>query len=194
MKCFITSCGRPDLLERTINSLPNWLEVHVHEDSWPVVYPFPETMKKIHSFIETRGIGQHKSIELFLQMCNDKFVLFCEDDWVFENSYDWIERSIQIMEQDKEIVKVLCRIGSPHPCSHDFGDYGYIVPWCGNDGILWHGFSWNPGVTRVDILKKYMPFPRWEQDLAKMIYCTSYKVVELKNGIYKHIGDDRSTH
>lgn len=194
MKCFITSCGRPDLLQKTIESLPNDLDIIVHEDSNPVVLPYDNTIWEIKTLIETRGIGQHASIELFLRGCNEKYVLFCEDDWIFDNSYDWIKKSIEIMENDSQIVKVLCRKDSPHPCIHDQDGFGYIKPWIGPDGINWSGFSWNPGVTRVDILKKFIPFPRWEQELASNIYKNGYKVAELSNKIYTHIGDGRSTH
>lgn len=207
MKGLLTSCGRLDLLEQTTDSLQYQLEfkgldVIIHEDSreamknhrWQEGGP---SMFKGIKMIFTAGIGQHASIERFLRDNEGKFYLHLEDDWEFDNSYNWIKASLDIMNHDPSIIKVLAREGSPHPCEHDhlYGDirYGYIHPWI-NNGVNWHGFSWNPGVTRLDLLKKFVPFPKWEQDLAKDIYSAGYKVAELGTPVYRHIGEGRSTH
>lgn len=152
-------------------------------------------------------IGQHKSIEYFMADHNEKYYAHCEEDWIFENSYDWITESLKIMESDPTIIKVLARFDSPHPVEYDkileyttennminIINYGILKPWKGNDGILWHGFSWNPGVTRLDLLKEFTPFPKWEQELAEQIHDKGYKVAVLSKPIYKHIGENRSTH
>lgn len=179
MEALITSCGRPDLLACTLSSLyfnqQTELFVTIHEDG-------------------LSKIGQHKSIEKFIEKTEGKYYLHCEDDWQFENTYDWIKRSIEIMEEDNSIIKVLARHDSPHPCDHDKNGYGILQPWQGADGILWHGFSWNPGITRLDLLKQFITFPKWEQELAEQIYNAGYRVAELSRPIYKHIGYGRSTH
>jgi hypothetical protein len=180
MLALLTSCGRFDLLKTTLESLhkeqKNNFFLNIHEDG-------------------LSKIGQHGSIEKFILSNNEKYYLHLEEDWEFNNHYDWISESIRIMDQDTSIIKVLCRHESPHPCDHDIKKgYGELKPWTGTDGITWHGFSWNPGVTRMDLLKTFIPFPAWEQDIAKNIYDTGYKVVELIKPVYKHIGDGRSTH
>lgn len=183
MLALLTSCGRFDLLTKTLESLYNNqasdIFVIIHEDG-------------------KSRYGQHASIDKFLKSNNVKYYLHLEDDWEFNNTYNWIADSIKIMESDPEIIKVLCRQDSPHPCTHDKSldniKYGYLKPWKSNDDIIWHGFSWNPGVTRLDLLKQFLPFKKWEQDVAKQIYDAGYKTVELAKPIYKHIGDDRSTH
>jgi hypothetical protein len=179
MLALLTSCGRIDLLKMTLESLykdqQSKLFVTIHEDG-------------------LSRTGQHASIQNFLKYNNDKYYLHCEEDWEFNNSYDWISESVKIMESDPTIIKVLCRDGSPHPCCHDIKKgYGLLDPW-ENDGIKWHGFSWNPGVTRMDLLKQFIPFANYEQDVAREIYNAGYKVAELIKPIYKHIGNGRSTH
>jgi hypothetical protein len=144
------------------------------------------------------SIGQHKAIESVLSHFKDKYYLHVEDDWRFDNSYDWIAESVKIMEADPTIIKVLCRNGSPHPCTHDRVSesgiaYGILEPW-ENDGITWSGFSWNPGVTHLDLLKQFIPFGKHEQDLAEAIHQAGYKIAELSTPIYTHIGHGRSTH
>lgn len=182
MNALITSCGRFDLLNRTLITL--------YENQKT---PFFLT-------INEDGLtksGQHNSIEKFLNTVDGKYYLHCECDWLFENSYDWISESVRIMEADPTIIKVLCRNGSPHPCAHDKVSasgiaYGILEPWH-NDGITWMGFSWNPGVTRLDLLKQFIPFGKREQDLAEQIHAAGYKIAELSIPIYTHIGDGRST-
>jgi hypothetical protein len=198
MEALITACARPDLLCQTIESFQRNLNrkvfITIHEDG-------------------LSKIGQHTSIEMFIDNRDNKYYIHLEEDWQFENSYDWIRASLRIMQADPTIVKVLCRSDSPHPCTFDrrisisgkkgrpegaqqeeMVGWGIIDPWESTDGILWHGFSWNPGVTRMDILRQFMPFAKWEQDVAREIFDAGYKVAMLESGVCRHAGEGRSTH
>jgi hypothetical protein len=175
----VTSCGRFDLLKQTLESLSknqrSKLLLLIHEDG-------------------LSRIGQNKSIEEFLNSRKGKYYFHCEEDWEFNNSYDWIAESLRIMEEDPTIIKVICRQDYIHPCEFKNG-FGileqWIDPWKNNE---WFGFGWNPGVTRMDLLTKFIPFPQWEQELSKKIHDAGYKVALLEKGVCKHIGDKRSTH
>lgn len=211
MLTLLTACGRNDLLEKTMQSLKGYaLEKAMYfiltEDSQQSILQgeISDICKNVSgcyvTFYNTKSIGQHKAIEFFFSLnYNEKYYLHIEDDWSFNNSYDWIAASIAIMEKDPMIIKVLARFESPHPCEHteyvrDGLSYGYLKPWTSPDGTEWCGFSWNPGVTRLDLLKQFTPLPKWEQELAQQIYDSGYKVVELSIPVYTHIGDGRSTH
>jgi hypothetical protein len=197
--CLITSYGRTELLTSTIESLlsaqMSHIDITIHEDH-------PEPMwSAIYSCLTTKttgGVGQHRSIEKYLNETEGKYYLHVEEDWDFKNSYDWIAASMAIMEENPEVIKVLCRAGSPHPCKHEKNinnvNYGILEPWSGPDGILWHGFSWNPGLTRLDILKRFAPFKKWEQEVAEDIHKAGYRVAELSIPVYTHTGDGQSTH
>ncbi len=205
MHALLTSCDRPDLLAKTMRSLASIcydkkIMIEIAEDG----KNYKEYNGTYWYTLPMHGIGQHAVIEKMItifydHLKNEKYYLHLEDDWVFKNDYDWIAESVAIMEKDPMVIKVLARFESPHPCEHtepirEGLSYGYLNPWYSPDGILWHGFSWNPGVTRLDLLKKFLPLPRYEQDLAKQIYMDGYKVVELSIPVYTHIGDGRSTH
>lgn len=184
MEALITSCGRFDLLNRTLESL--------YKDQ---KHPFFLT-------INEDGLtknGQHASIEKFLQSAQGKYYLHCECDWEFNNSYDWISESIKIMERNPNVIKVLCRSDYVHPVTFNVDienvKYGYLHPW--EDpwkGHLWHGFGFNPGVTRLDLLKQLVPFGKTEQEVSKAVHDAGYKVVQLEKGVCQHIGENRSTH
>ena len=197
----ITSCGRIDLLSRTVESLLTKQEqrlfLNINEDSPNAdLYQPPNAVNFILN--KTGGIGQHASIEQYLKTSLHKYYLHCEDDFHFDNDYDWIKASMDIMEADPQIIKVLARKDSQHPCIHDRElngiKYGLLQPDWHHVGITWQGFSWNPGLTRMDLLKQFMPFRRWEQDVAEDIAWAGYKVVELEQKVYHHIGEGRSTH
>lgn len=208
MEALVTSCGRTDLLRITLDSLlctnrfP--LNIKVHEDAPPSI--------DCASIIEygndiqveyTGGLGQHPSIEKYIRERSHrtalKYYLHLEDDWQFEyGKFYWIQDCIRLMETDPSIIKVLVNSDSPH-LNYQVKQIGGVMcdvlqPWSGNDGIIWHGFSWNPGITRFDLLKQFIPFPKWEQELAEGIYKQGYKVVRLRTGVCHHIGQGRSTH
>lgn len=196
MLALLTSCDRHDLLQVTINSLSEKqqypINLVINEDSIIAV-----TVSGNYSVTHTLGIGQHHAIEQCLLNQLDKYYLHLEDDWLFENTYDWISESVKIMEADPTVIKVLCRNGSPHPCTHDRVTksgiaYGILEPWQ-NDSITWCGFSWNPGVTRLDLLQQFIPFRDREESLAASIHLAGYRIAELSIPIYTHIGDGRST-
>lgn len=205
MIALLTSCGRPDLLNTTIISLLKNSDIRkelqaviIHEDLIEAntgVINIPSNVM----VVDSGGIGQHKSIEEFIKHFGHtaKYYLHLEDDWEFDNTYNWIRASIEIMEHDSKIIKVLASKDTLHPCIHDqeFNGhkYGILQPW-ENKRILWHGFSWNPGVTRIDLLKQFVPLKEWEQQVGFDIAEKGYKVAELENKVYTHIGGGRSTH
>lgn len=205
MIALLTSCGRPDLLNITIESLLANKEIRemiraiiVHEDMIEATAGMINIPNNV-MIVDSRGVGQHKSIEGFIRNfgTTSKYYLHLEDDWQFDNKYNWIKASVDIMESDDTIIKVLASKDTPHPCIHDLQlngyEYGILKAW-ENNRIVWNGFSWNPGVTRLDYLKQFVPFRQWEQELAGDIAHKGFRVAELKDKIYTHIGDGRSTH
>jgi hypothetical protein len=179
-----------------VKNQKNRLAIAINEDSdnIPVLPIYDNVMINL---FKIGGKGQHHSIELFIKAgkkFKPKYYLHLEEDWEFQNTYDWIFESIKIMEEDPTIIKVLCRYDSPHPCEFKNG-YGILEPWTDPwKGNIWHGFGWNPGVTRFDLLKQFLPLPKTEQELSKIIYEKGYKTALLEHGVCKHIGEGRSTH
>jgi hypothetical protein len=200
MITLITSCDRHDLLITTLESLvknqKHRLAIAINEDSSRVLV-VPAIRDTMINTYRLDGKGQNHSIETFLRAAikmKGRFYLHCEDDWEFDNNYDWITESLKIMQSDPKIIKVLCRSDSVHPCEFKNG-YGILEPWTDPwKGHVWHGFGWNPGITRIDLLAKFLPLKCDEQTLSKKIYDAGYKTALLEKGVCKHIGEGRSTH
>ena len=194
MLALLTSFKRHDLLKLTVNSLfenqQHKIDLTVNEDSSQVV-----SLGEHIKVTNTPNIGQYRVIEKFVNENKAKYYLHLEDDWLFNNSYDWIGKSIEILKNNPDVIKVICRADAVHPCEFNADGWGVLHPW--NDpwkGHLWHGFGWNPGVTRLDYLKKIGPFSKTEQQTSKRIHELGYKTVLLENGVCSHIGFNRSTH
>lgn len=195
MLTLITSCGRGELLLKTIESLHmstmEQLKVTVHEDAKDaslILWPGLKT-------ITTKGIGQHASIDKFLkqhQNSGNKYYLHCEDDWEFNKDHqNWIADSIEIMESDPSIIKVLAYGENIHAYKTE-NDIQYLMPteFYGN---MWYGWSWNPGVTRFDLLSKYDILNMSEHEKSIKIHNDGLKVAYLPYPLYTHIGGEQST-
>ena len=111
---FITSCGRPKLLRRTLESFVQYntyaiKEVIVCEDSGKIgivdfvkeIMPYPV----IFCYNEVRS-GQMKTIERYTPLVKTPYVFHLEDDYEFFE-YGFIELSFKIMETDEKIAQVL---------------------------------------------------------------------------------------
>lgn len=176
----ITACGRDALLEQTKQSLIANTDFSL----------------KLEVYNDLYRVGQNWNLNQALQGRKEKYYLHCEDDWLIQdtNKY-WVDESLKILADNPRIIKVINRSDSVHPCDFEHGNYGilnhWVDPWCHVD---WFGFGWNVGVTRLDLLQRFMPIVGKEQDLSKRIHDAGYKVALLKNSTAIHIGGEQSTH
>ena len=111
---FITSCGRPHLLIRTLQSFVKYntypiKEAIVCEDSGikgvvdfvKHLLPYPVSI-----YYNESRIGQMKTIEKYTTFINTTYVFHLEDDYEFFD-YGFIELSFKIMDSDPNISQVL---------------------------------------------------------------------------------------
>ena len=84
----VTSCGRFDLLERTLASMHPWIGRFsnriIVEDS----YHHPQLFNELESdgftiLINGSSLGQHRSIDNAYCKVGTDFIFHCEDDWEF---------------------------------------------------------------------------------------------------------------
>jgi Glycosyl transferase family 2 len=144
----ITSCGRFDLLQRSLDSFFKFntyplAEVILKEDS---DQPVPKELTKYHEFLtvvdDEAGEGQVRSIDRAYDLVSTPYVFHMEDDWEFYRA-GFIEESLAILEAEPQCINVWLRERTDtngHPVYED----RMSTDWRG-----WHGFTWNPTLKRM---------------------------------------------
>jgi hypothetical protein len=160
----ITSCGRPDLLVRTLDS---FIEHNTYpiadfilmEDGEKPASPSLEDRYRARNFkwlFTGARLGQMRTIDRAYALVNTEYIFHCEDDWEFLAS-GFIEKSLAVLEHSPNTLQVWLRAADDtngHPIMREAftaGDVayrlmqpGYVTPEWGT----WHGFSLNPGLRR----------------------------------------------
>jgi hypothetical protein len=204
----ITSCGRYDLLEKTLqsfrryNTYPYLKEIIVVEDG----EGNPIEICKNHGAKLVRvgsRMGQSHAIDFAYSHVNTEYIFHCEDDWEFYNS-GFIEKSLNILKYDLSCICVWIRSWEDtngHPL--------VFRSKCERFGVLsfgygeWHGFTWNPSLRRLSDYLRIGHFSKEynkertlrEPDVGQIYYELGYRAVILdKPGYVRHIGWDRHIH
>ena len=168
----ITSCGRYDLLRRTIksillhNTFP-FAKTVIVEDA-AVITPFPQDLRDWLAtetlrlgpvvIIENAGRkGQTYSIDRAYSEVTTEWIFHCEDDWEFRES-NFIERSMEILLAHPEVWTVNLRANDCNGHPLKLGEkYAYLEPyWSGG----WGGITFNPGLRRLSDYKKLGSYGR----------------------------------
>jgi hypothetical protein len=173
----ITSCNRPELLKKTLESFLKFntypiKETFIIDDSGlygcnDIIQPFINVLN-IKMIYNKVNIGQIQSIDKVYSYVTTKYIFHCEEDWEFLQS-DFIEKSLYIFNEclDENIYTVWLRphnCTSGHPILYDteqkgyfkmkpdfsYMDKGCIYTWC--------GFTFNPGLRRTHDCLLFHPY------------------------------------
>jgi len=138
LSIIILSSNRFDLLSATVNSLLATM-----------TYPFWEMI--IYNHMGTAGDGWNA----LLERINGEYILNCEDDWIFIQKWDWVEKAIGILERHRNVGIVRLRMGESGKINGQKGvkivekiEGGYLIE-CSKSC-----FSLNPFVARKETLLK----------------------------------------
>lgn len=201
----LTSCGRLDLLERTITSLSKefWDKIPVKiltEDS--ADHKIFEKIKKENESGYLQGwtvilndpkLGQSASIDKAYSMVETKYVFHLEDDWEF---YDdkFIDRSLPILEKYDNIMQVTFRSNSPHPTDgylYEEGtesEFGVLIPGYNE----WPGYTYNPNIFKFSCYESVKPISgKQEKEVGFIFNELDLHTVRLTKTSVDHIGDGR---
>lgn len=202
----LTACGRPDLLEITIDS---FLKFNTYDIARFMVYEDSGTncndhLHEKYPFIEWMGEkerrGQIVAIDKMYQLVETPYIFHNEEDWEFYRT-GFIEDSMAILEADPMISMVWIREKedtNQHPIIWE-KDYGIMKT---NHNGLWSGFCFNPGLRRLSDYKRlgaynnHTQFSRtkpWlaEAAISKLYAAAGFRAAILKQGYVKHIGEGR---
>jgi hypothetical protein len=194
----LTSCGRPDLLERTMDS---FLQLNTYpikkylitEDS-AVIGVNDSLIEKykdlnIEWISNESRLGQITSIDNMYSKIETEYIFHCEEDWLFtDNSF--IEKSLEILENDSKILQVWLRAQNDtngHPVEFFNDKYDFMkVGHC----VAWNGFSFNPGLRRLSDYNLIKPFKSvgHEHNISIKYAELGFKAAILKTKHVEHIG------
>jgi hypothetical protein len=215
----LTSCGRFDLLEKTISSLVSYWDGEppaaflIHEDSGNIPTSLGIELNRFlkrHWQIEAKWTlsnyaGQVHAIDTLYHQVETPYIFHCEDDWEFYQS-GFIGDSKAVLEAEPKCAVVWIK----HPADRS----GHtILPGIKltKTGIRyqqlahrfrgdWHGMTWSPGLRRLSdymIAGEFGKFCTWrpndhiiaEKDYNKKYYDLGYSGFTLCRGFIKHIGN-----
>jgi hypothetical protein len=160
----ITSCGRQDLLERTLDSFLQFNTYPIRtfvvmEDGGAEKNRLLATKYRQYDFrwlSAGNRIGQISAIDAAYEKVDTEFIFHCEDDWEFTAS-GFMEKSLAILRSNPAILQVWIRSltdTNHHPIMDHLlfaGDVPYRLLQPGHhteEWGTWHGFSFNPGLRR----------------------------------------------
>ncbi len=204
----VTSCGRYDLLERTLSSFRRYNtcasveKVIVVEDGEGDP---KEICRRYDADLVRVGSrkGQSHAIDLAYSFVKTPYIFHCEDDWEFYKS-GFIERSLSILKYDLSCVCIWIRAWNDtngHPLTFQSDDKTFGVLSFGYGE--WHGFTWNPSLRRLSDYFRVGPFSQEynkistlrEPDVGQLYYDLGYRAVILdQSGYVRHIGWERHVH
>jgi hypothetical protein len=159
----VTSCGRHDLLQQTLESfhLFNTMPVSrllVVEDGEEVPGEVKTRLESIRiEWISTgRRVGQIAAIDYAYSRVRTPYIFHMEDDWEFYRHH-FIERSLAVLKRNPKCLQVWIRAvkdTQKHPVEpleyeQDGVTWRRLAPEYVFGGYPWHGFSFNPGLRRL---------------------------------------------
>lgn len=165
----LTSCGRLELLVRTIESFRHFNTYPIQrflliDDSGDkdfhhaLIDRFPD----IEMILNEENIGLIPSIDKAYSQVKTPYIFHMEDDWEFKD-YGFIEKSIKVLRNNPQIMQVWLR-GDQNPNGHPiepqiFESEGVQFKLVGTyQHNVWHGFSFNPTVRNINHYRLIAPW------------------------------------
>ena len=113
MSFVLTSCGRTELLNKTLKSFFQFNDfplesLYLTEDSVDKeVYKNVEKnwSSKLNLLLNEKKKGQIKSIVDAYKLIKTPYVFHCEDDWIYTRK-NFIQDSLKILDYDPKIIQV----------------------------------------------------------------------------------------
>ena len=208
----LTSCGRFDLLARTLGSLLPRLdgpiaEVLIVEDSgnrdvFEVVRQFSGVPGNIEVLVNDPPLGQIRSIDRLYAHIETEWVFHCEDDWEFSGE-GLIGKSFSVLQESDRYSMVSFRNVSEHglavfgPKKTTDSGVGYHVA----DGAIPRngeaaGLNFNPGLRRMRDYLLVGPYARLgkhpsEARVSRAYRDLGFRVTCLAEPAVRHVGHGR---
>lgn len=198
----LTSCGRHDLLRRTLESFAKFntypiSKAIIVEDS---LTPKPEWLSPDIIWIQnSRPRGQVYSLDRAMAEVDTEYFFGLEDDWDFTRP-GFIEKSLEILKQHSNVWTVSLRADdcNGHPLTSAEGLTIQLPGWQGG----WGGVNFNPGLRRLSDYRKLGSYGRHcgysshgcaaELELSRKQLAEGFRIAALPEKYVEHSGAGRS--
>ncbi len=202
----LTIGRRPELLSQTLTSLGPLISIY----RVLAINDFgDEATNKVFKALCPRGellqpgrhLGHHAAVDFMYKQVNTEFIFHCEDDWVFSDQ-EFLSNATAMLESNSNLTMV---------CVRDLSDFSIkdselskVSACTSQDGISfwrltevhpqWHGYTFNPHVTRLGIWRGLEGFGKFkkERHISRYMRSLDCYVAYLNPGACRHIGDDNS--
>lgn len=213
----LTSCGRLDLLERTIDSFLKFntsviRQYIISEDDCSTDLTYLKEKYKHLKFIWLQNQSQFKrgmlgNIDYLYNHIKTEWVFHCEDDWEFYRK-GFIEASMAILGPNPKLLQVWLREQNDtngHPIEEHIFSEERIQPIQYRLAALnymgcFSGYSTNPGLRRLrdkvcfQALNELGPANIGPEGKVSIYYeLAGFRTAILMQGYVRHIGQGRST-
>ena len=199
----ITSCGRADLLAKTLDS---FMPHHAHHFSQMLVIDDAGS-KTVKDWVEAHypdveivlnetQMGQMRSIDKLYALVENDYIFHGEDDWLFE-PVDTVDACLAVMEAEPDVSVVCVRKLSDlqekfqkHSVKKVVNDVHYaLMPL--DIHPEWLSFTFNPGLVKKSVWATYGPYQQHvtEERISMVMKKDGWKVAFLDPGACHHIGD-----
>ena len=197
----LTSCGRPDLLRQTLDSL---LPYNRFDDKWliedagdrRVAAYLDEIGWGAGVILNERRLGQMRSIDRLYEQVKTPLIFHCEDDWQFDKS-DVLPACRAVLENEPQVTCASVRKIADLPAfaqkrlvRREVGGVRYaLMPLDAHPE--WFGFTFNPGLSRRDLWRTYGPYGELnEVKISLKMKRDGLTCAFLDPGSCHHIGGD----
>ncbi|MEM8985733.1 MAG: glycosyltransferase family A protein [Pseudomonadota bacterium] len=200
----ITSCGRFDLLKRTVDSLLAHIDgplekIVVIEDSGDdtVQEALAHVDRPVEFIVNRPQLGQIRAIDTAYAAVSTPYIFHCEDDWEFFRT-GFIAESFKILNAHKDVSMVGLRPRTElNPLVRetpveDLNGLAYFRL----DPTLhpeYFSYSFNPGLRRRNDYEAIGPFEKIgpEADVSYAFKKAGFSMAYLEDPAVAHIGDGR---
>lgn len=204
----VTSCNRHDLLNQTLTSFYNSVdiepqEVVIYEDSDA---PMPQWLntgewkgRNLRWISDGIRRGQAYACTRLIAEAKYPYVLWWEDDWLTQQG-DFVRASKEILDKYPKVIQISLRGNTGwHPLADpdeidDRAKFKLAMPyWHG----VWGGWSWNPGMRRksslLDMRERVAQHIgvgglEHEKTISKELLDEGWRIADLNREIVVHTG------
>ena len=200
----LTSCGRWDLLTRSIDSF-----LTHHEPARFILIDDsgnPEIVDRIrHRFpfvdliANEQRIGQHAAIDKAYSKVRTPFIVHLEDDWDFSGTMR-TDEAIQLLSDDASVSAVCFVVFHELKLRHRIHSFKFMY---GGQAYArmtrrahrdWHGYSFYPTLVARATWEEYGPYANFpnERALSRYVKDRGRSLVYQLPGVAKHAGSGQS--